>query len=115
VGITEQFRELLVRTYATALMGYSGEQIEYLPTNYTVGDTTVMVSTRLSTNNAPAIPINYRLRLGDDQTWQIFDVVIDGVSLIANYRSQFTSVIRRQGIDGLIAQLASKNREPAGR
>ena len=114
-GITEQFRELLVRTYATALLGYSGEKIEYLPANFKAGDTKAMVSTRLSADNAPAIPINYRLRLGDDQTWQIYDVVIDGVSLIANYRSQFTSVIRRQGIDGLISQLASKNREPAGR
>jgi phospholipid transport system substrate-binding protein len=104
---------LLVRTYATALLGYSGEQIEYLPVNYTVGDTKVMVPTRISADNAPAIPINYRLRLDDDQTWQVYDVVIDGVSLITNYRSQFTNVIRRQGIDGLISLLASKNREPA--
>lgn len=113
VGITEQFRELLVRTYATALLGYTGQQIEYLPVNYKAGDTKVVIPTRIAADDAPPIPINYRLRLSDDQTWQVYDVVIDGVSLITNYRSQFTNVIRRQGIDGLISSLASKNREPA--
>ena len=67
--ITDQFRELLVRTYATALLGYSGQQIEYLPVNYREGDTRVMIPTRISANNAPPIPINYRLRLGDDERW----------------------------------------------
>jgi phospholipid transport system substrate-binding protein len=108
-GITEQFRELLIRTYATALLGYSGEQIEYLPVNYSAGDTRVVIPTRIAADNAPAIPINYRLRLNGDEKWLVYDVVIDGVSLITNYRSQFTGVIRRQGIDGLIASLAAKN------
>lgn len=108
-GITEQFRELLVRTYATALLGYSGQQIEYLPVNFRAGDTRVVIPTRIAADNAPAIPINYRLRLNGDEKWLVYDVVIDGVSLITNYRSQFTGVIRRQGIDGLIASLAAKN------
>jgi phospholipid transport system substrate-binding protein len=113
LGITEQFRELLVRTYATALLGYTGQQIEYLPVNFTPGDTKVVIPTRIAANDAPAIPINYRLRLNGEQRWQVYDVVIDGVSLITNYRSQFTNVIRRQGIDGLITSLAAKNNEPS--
>lgn len=111
LGVTEQFRELLVRTYATALLGYTGEQIEYLPVKYSAGDDRVMIPTRISANNAPPIPINYRLRLNGDQKWQVYDVVIDGVSLVTNYRSQFASAIRRQGIDGLISALADKNRQ----
>lgn len=112
VGVTEQFRELLIRTYATALLAYTGQQIEYLPTNFRDGDTQVLIPTRISADNAPAIPINYRLRLNDEGRWLVFDVVIDGVSLITNYRSQFASAIRRQGIDGLIERLAEKNRQP---
>ena len=111
-GVTEQFRELLVRTYATALLGYSGQQIEYLPANYREGDTQILIPTRISADNAPTIPINYRLRLNGEGKWQVYDVVIDGVSLITNYRSQFTSAIRRQGIDGLISSLAEMNRQP---
>lgn len=107
--ITEQFRELLVRTYATALLGYSGQQIEYLPVKYQAGDERAMIPTRIAANNAPPIPINYRLRLDDDQKWQVYDVVIDGASLITTYRSQFAAVIRRQGIDGLIARLVEQN------
>jgi phospholipid transport system substrate-binding protein len=109
VAVTEQFRELLVRTYATALLGYSGEQIEYLPVKYQAGDDRVMIPTRIAANNAPPIPINYRLRLNGEQKWQVYDVVIDGASLITTYRSQFATVIRRQGIDGLIARLAEQN------
>ena len=53
--------------------------------------------------------MNYRLRL-NHETWLVYDVVIDGVSLITNYRSQFATEVRRSGIDGLIASLATKNR-----
>lgn len=109
--ITLQFRELLVRTYATALLGYSGQQIEYLPVNYRAGETKVMIPTRIAADNAPTIPINYRLRLDDANNWLIYDIVVDNVSLITNYRSQFATAIRRQGIDGLIDALANKNRQ----
>lgn len=112
-GITLQFRELLVRTYATALLGYSGQKIEYLPVNYRAGDDKVMIPTRIAANNAPTIPIDYRLRLDDNRKWMIYDIVVDGVSLVTNYRSQFASAIRRQGIDGLIDALAEKNRQSA--
>ena len=110
IGVTEQFRELLVRTYATALLGYSGQQIDYLPVQYREGATEVMIPTRLSASDAPPIPVNYRLRLDDSGKWLVYDVVIDGVSLITNYRSQFTAAVRRGGIDGLIESLADKNR-----
>jgi len=108
-GLTREFRELLVRTYASALLGYSGQQIEYLPVQYRPGDEKVMISTRITSGGAPPVPVNYRLRL-DESRWLVYDVVIDGVSLITNYRSQFAAEVRRGGIDGLIASLAEKNR-----
>ncbi|MCG6965528.1 MAG: ABC transporter substrate-binding protein [Chromatiaceae bacterium] len=108
-GVTHEFRELLVRTYATALLGYTGQKIEYLPVQYNAGDTRVMIPTRVASAGAPPVPINYRLKLGDEG-WMVYDVVIDGVSLITNYRSQFAAEVRRGGIDGLISTLAEKNR-----
>lgn len=108
-AVTEEFRELLVRTYATALLGYSGQQIEYLPVQQSEGATRVMVPTRIAAAGAPPVPINYRLKL-EDSRWLVYDVVIDGVSLITNYRSQFAAEVRRGGIDGLIGSLAEKNR-----
>lgn len=108
-GLTHQFRELLVRTYATALLGYSGQKIEYLPVQFQPGETTVLIPTRIASAGAPPVPINYRLRL-DGGKWLVYDVVIDGVSLITNYRSQFATEVRRGGIDGLISTLAEKNR-----
>ena len=112
-GVTREFREMLVRTYATALLGYSGQSIEYLPAKFGSDADTVVVPTRIALPGAPPVPIDYRLRNGDDG-WKVYDVVIDNVSLISTYRSQFTAVVRRDGIDGLIAALAGKNREPAG-
>lgn len=108
-GVTREFRELLVRTYASALLGYSGQQIEYLPVKVPSDATRVLVPTRIASSGAPPIPINYRLKRETDR-WLVYDVVIDGVSLIGNYRNQFAAVVRRNGIDGLIDTLADKNR-----
>ena len=109
-ALTDEFRQLLVRTYATALLGYSGQQIQYLPVQYRQGDKRVMVPTRIADGKAPPIPVNYRLRLNHER-WLVYDVVIDGVSLITNYRSQFATEVRRSGIDGLISSLATKNQK----
>lgn len=107
-AVTDEFRQLLVRTYASALLGYSGQQIQYLPVQYRQGDKRVMVPTRIADGKAPPVPVNYRLSL-NDQKWMVYDVVIDGVSLITNYRSQFATEVRRGGIDGLISSMADKN------
>lgn len=109
-SVTNEFRQLLVRTYASALLGYSGQQIQYLPVQYRQGADRVMVPTRIASEGAPPIPVNYRLRLKDAR-WLVYDVVIDGVSLITNYRSQFSTEVRRGGIDGLISSLANKNQK----
>lgn len=105
-AFTREFRELLIRTYATSLAEYSGERIEYLKERREE-DNRALVNTRIVRPDGPAIPVDYRLRLNDDK-WQVYDIVIDGVSLIINYRSSFQQTIRQQGLDALIRQLSER-------
>jgi phospholipid transport system substrate-binding protein len=103
-----QFREMLVRTYATALLNYSGQEVKYLPSRKVEGATEVTIYTEVGEGGAPAIPINYDLYQINGE-WKVFDVVIDGVSLVSNYRTSFSSQIRRYRLDGLIKKLEQHN------
>lgn len=107
-----EFRELLVRTYAVALLEYSGETINYLPVRIRDDAQDVMIPTRVK-GGGPPVPIDYRLSR-EGNTWKIYDVVIDGVSMVTNYRSTFANQVRRSGIDGLIDQLAKRNEQLRG-
>ncbi len=104
----EQFQTLLVRTYAIALLNYSDQAIEYLPMRAQADASKVVVRTEVKSGGAPPIPINYRLRLIDG-SWKVYDVIIDNISLVSNYRTGFSNQIRRKGLDSLIAQLKEKN------
>ncbi len=104
----EQFRILLVRTYATALLNYSGQPINYLPLRMVEGVDEVTVNTEVAEPGAVAIPIDYSLYLNGDH-WKVYDVTIDSVSLVSNYRTSFNTQIRRYGIDGLIDKLKQRN------
>lgn len=106
-NLAHEFKELLVRTYAVALLNYSGQQIEYLPVRMKDGDTEVMIPTRIKQSGGPPIPIQYRLH--KKEGWLVYDVIIDGISLVSNYRSTFAAEVRKGGIDGLIKTLADKN------
>jgi len=112
-ALVREFQELLVRTYAVALLNYSGQQIEYLPLRATAIDDEVVVQTKVSDAGAPPVPIDYRLRRVVGQ-WKVYDVTIDGVSLVSNYRSMFAEQVQRTGVDGLIRQLSDRNRELRG-
>lgn len=112
--VTREFKELLVRTYAVALLSYSGQQIEYLPVRLQDDVVDVMIPTRIDPGTgAPPVPINYRMHLVDGE-WLVYDVVVDGISLVTNYRSTFASTVQRRGIEGLIQQLAERNQQLRG-
>lgn len=113
-ALTAGFREMLIRTYANALLKYSDEEIVYDDAKPGTRTDTVVVPTVVrSPGGAPPIPIDYRMhKLGG--AWKVYDVIIDNVSLIANYRSQFKTTIGRAGIDGLIKDLNTKNGTGAG-
>mgnify|MGYP001825520065 CR=1 FL=1 len=112
-ALTEGFREVLVRTYAQALLNYSGEEIRYLPVRPGRRESTVTVSTEVREPGGSPVPIDYRMYLKGQQ-WKVYDVVIDNVSLISNYRDSFNTRIRRDGIDGLIQRLAEMNTKGQG-
>lgn len=106
---TEEFRTLLVRTYARALLEYSGEILNYAPLQAAADADDVTVRSEVQRSSGPSIPINYRLHYRDD-AWKVYDVNVDGVSLVTNYRSSLGSQINREGLDAVIDQLSERNR-----
>ncbi|MEQ6342959.1 MAG: ABC transporter substrate-binding protein [Gammaproteobacteria bacterium] len=105
---SEEFRNLLVRTYAASLTEYTDRKINYLPFRSDPKDTEVVVRTEVAQPGAAPIPIDYRLALTGDE-WKVYDVSIDSVSLVTNYRTTFSNQIRQEGLDKLIEKLAARN------
>jgi len=103
-----EFKTLLVRTYATALFEYTGQEIVYKPFHHEEGDRKATVRTEIQPRDGPAIPIEYAL-LETEGEWKVYDVRIEGLSLVTNYRSQYGRIVQTQGIDKLIASLSAKN------
>ena len=100
--ITKLFRQMLIDTYWQKMAGFSGETVEFLVQQARDPDH-VSCKTLLHTKSA-RIPVDYKLyRVGD--TWMAYDVVIEQVSLVRNYRGKFQSIVRDSGIAGLIAHL----------
>src|SRR6266581_1806166 len=107
--LTEEFRTLLVRTYASALAAYSDQKLDFRPLRAKPTDTDVTVNVRVMQVGAQPVPIDYNMEktsLG----WKVYDVMVGGVSLVANYRTEFNNAVRESGIDGLIKNLSAKNR-----
>jgi phospholipid transport system substrate-binding protein len=111
-AFVEQFEALLVRTYSSALVDYRNQRVDYLPLRERSADE-VTVRAVIDQGGGPAIPITYEMHR-TDTGWKVYDVAIDGVSLVINYRSSFGQEVRRNGIDGLIQRLASKNQADSG-
>lgn len=109
-SFTGEFRTLLVRTYATSLNEYTDQKLTYLPFRQNPGDTEVTVRTEVEQPGGLPIPIDYRLHQRDGE-WVVFDVIIDAVSLVNNYRTTFAKEVRQGDIDGLIKTLADRNKQ----
>ncbi len=107
--LQEQFKLLLVRTYSGALSQVSAEQaVELKPSRYGPTDPEVVVRTEIRGKGDP-IQLDYRLEKSGD-SWKIYDVNVLGVWLVENYRNSFAEAIGANGIDGLIAKLAERNK-----
>lgn len=108
--LTEEFRDLLVRTYSNALTAYKNETVNYKPFKMQPGETDVMVRTQIHQPGArQPITLDYSLEKNGN-AWKVYDVVVAGVSLVTNYRANFATEVRNGGIDGLIKTLQTKNR-----
>ena len=102
----QEFQNLLVRTYATALLKYTNEEIVYLPFNAGAAEKTATVKTEVKlSGGGPPVPINFSF-YRSESGWRVYDLQIDGISLVANYQSTYASKIKSEGIDALIASMA---------
>ena len=105
-----EFRTLLLRTYAMAVAEAPRATIEYLAPRQTKRRNEAIVRTRVPQSGAPPVSVHYRLHNGA-HGWKLFDVAIEGVSLASTYRSSFSRRVEVRGIDGLIDDMAAKNRK----
>jgi phospholipid transport system substrate-binding protein len=107
---TSEFRDLLVRTYATALLKYNDEQIVYQPFRLVQGDRTATVRSEVHRRDGgPTISINYSF-YQTDSGWKVYDVTIEGASLVTTYQSTYAQRVQKEGIDKVIASLAQDNK-----
>jgi phospholipid transport system substrate-binding protein len=113
-ALEEAFRTLLVNTYTASMNAAATgkESIEIKPMEAKSGENDVIVRTVVRTGTRQAIPVDYRMTKSADG-WKVYDVIVENLSLVTNYRSSFASEIQRSGIDGLIKVLQAKNSELA--
>ncbi|MBC7787054.1 MAG: ABC transporter substrate-binding protein [Methylophilaceae bacterium] len=105
-----EFKSLLLRTYATALSKYKNQTIDYKPLKLLPADTVAAVKSQIVQSGAQPIELDYSLEKQADGSWKVFDIVVENVSLVTNYRSQFSNEIRQNGLDSLTKKLADKNK-----
>lgn len=110
VALTREFQTLLVRTYSGALANFRNNTIDVRPLRMQPAETDVTVKTVINQANGQGIPIDYSLEKGADGSWKAYDIIVAGVSLVTNYRDEFNTVIRDQGVDALVKQLQAKNK-----
>jgi phospholipid transport system substrate-binding protein len=110
-GLVEEFRAMLVRTYSNALEGYQGQEMRVLPSRVKPGDTDATVRNQFTRAGGQPVPIDYQMHK-TPEGWKIYDIAVEGISLVLTYRSEFDQVVKQEGVDGLIKRLGQKN-EPA--
>lgn len=112
-SLTNEFRTMLVRTYATSLSQYRNQTIDVKPAKIAAGDTETVVRTLVSQPGGQPIPLDYGMEK-TDKGWKVYDVIVDGVSLVTTYRGSFNDQIQKSGIDGLIKTLGDRNKASTG-
>ena len=110
VEFVSLFSDLLERSYISKIELYGGEKIQYVGER--VDGETATVATRIVTKNGTEVPIDYRLLKKGDR-WMVYDVTIEGVSLVSNYRTQFNKIIQTASFEDLIQKLRTKQGELA--
>ena len=113
-ALEDAFRTLLVNTYTASLnvAKLGKESVDVKPVTPKPGENEVVVRTTVRTGSRAPIPVDYRMQRGPNG-WKVYDVIVENLSLVTNYRSSFASEIGRSGIDGLVKALQAKNSEIA--
>ena len=111
--LVAEFRGMLVRVYSNAIQPYQGQTIRVSPVRMRPGDTEVTVHNEfVRSGGGKPIGFDYSMHK-TEHGWKIFDIVVEGVSLVLTYRSEFDNIVKQEGIDGLIERLAQKNTSAA--
>ena len=110
--LVSEFRSMLVRTYSNGIGAYQGQTLKVLPSRGKQDPEDTTVRTQFVRAGGQPLPIEFHMRQ-TDKTWKVYDIVVEGVSLVMTYRSEFDAVVKQEGIDGLIKRLTQKNVPPA--
>jgi phospholipid transport system substrate-binding protein len=106
--LVSEFRNMLVRTYSNAIQAYQGQTLKVLPSRGEPKGDEATVRTQFVRAGGQPLPIDFQMRK-TEKGWKVFDIAVEGVSLVLTYRSEFDVVVKQEGIDGLIKRLAQKN------
>jgi phospholipid transport system substrate-binding protein len=106
--LADEFKSLLIRTSSNALNQYRDQTLQYEPLRADPSATEVTVRTQVIRPGQTPVPIDYSMEK-TPSGWTAYDVIVGGVSLVTNYRDEFTQQVREGGVDGLIKALAAKN------
>lgn len=104
--ISGLYRKLL-DSYGEGVLQYDADQLKVLGTRGNLAEGPVMVDTQVRLEDGTAVPISYRLRIHEGN-WKVYDVVVEGISYVQNFRNQYQSEFRTKGIDGVLADLGVK-------
>ena len=106
--IVSEFRRMLVRIYSNAIDVYRGQTMKVMPLRLQPNATDVTVRNQYMRSGQPPVTVEYAMRKAGDG-WKIYDITVEGVSLVLTYRAEFDNITRASGVDGLIKRLAEKN------
>jgi phospholipid transport system substrate-binding protein len=106
--LVTEFRNMLVRTYSNAISAYQGQTLKLLPQRGKQDPEETVVRTQFIRAGGQPLPIEFTMHKTGD-TWKVYDITVEGVSLVMTYRSEFDAVVKQEGVDGLIKRLAQKN------
>jgi len=109
-ALTEEFRKLLVRTYANSLTRYRDQTVTFKPLRPGNDPNEVRVSSQINQPGGQPVALDYRLARTANE-WKVIDVAVANVSLVTSYRSSFASEVSSGGVEGLLKALQAKNRE----
>ena len=106
--LVTEFRNMLVRTYSNAIGTYQGQTLKVLPSRGKSDPEETIVRTQFVRPGGQPLPIDFSMHQ-TQEGWKVYDITVEGVSLVLTYRSEFDAIVKQQGIDGLIKALATKN------
>jgi len=106
-----EFEDFLIRTYSSAVFEYDQLEITVQPPQFNSKGDKALVKSVVELPARDPVKVHYKMRADKNRRWRIYEVTVNGISLITNYRTIYGKLIEREGLDGLIAQLAAKNRK----